>query len=141
MKTFTISAALTLLAATLVHAAPTPAAVEVEARQFAAQITFQGATPEAQFTMSFPADGTVVAISKSCPSPSSGFYYSLSFTPLNIALTIIAANPLSISHIKSAGGATCSFKGIDGSNTIVVGAQTVDVGPPQTQVSGSCRAF
>lgn len=53
----------------------------------------------------------------------------------------VAANPLSISHITSLGGATCSFVGIDGSHTVVVGAQTVDVGPPQTQVSGSCLAF
>ncbi|MCJ1243526.1 hypothetical protein MMC30_000723 [Trapelia coarctata] len=109
MKSFTISAALTLIAAALVHAAP----VEVEARQFAAQITFQGATPEAQFTQSFPGDGTVVQIT----------------------------NPLSISHISSLGGATCAFYGIDGSHTILVGAQTVDVGPPQTQISGVCRSF
>lgn len=53
----------------------------------------------------------------------------------------MADNPLSISHIRSAGGAVCSFHGIDGSDTVVVGAQTVDVGPPQTQVSGSCRAL
>ena len=29
----------------------------------------------------------------------------------------------------------------DGSDSVVVGAQTVDVGPPQTQLSGSCRAL
>jgi hypothetical protein len=53
----------------------------------------------------------------------------------------ITANPLSISHIVSAGGATCTFHGIDGSVTTTVGTQTVDVGPPQTQISGSCSAF
>ena len=41
----------------------------------------------------------------------------------------------------SEGGATCGFLGIDGSQTTVVGAQTVDVGPPQTQISGSCLAL
>ena len=56
-------------------------------------------------------------------------------------LTASPDNPLSISHIKSEGGATCTFFGIDGSVTTVVGAQTVDVGPPQTQVSGSCLAL
>jgi len=65
MKTFTISAALTLLAAALVQAAP----VEIEARYYAAQITFHGATPEAQFTQSFPGDGSIVYISESCQSP------------------------------------------------------------------------
>ncbi len=55
--------------------------------------------------------------------------------------TTIAANPLSISHISSAGGASCTLFGVDGSKTTVVGADTVDVGPPQTQVSGSCLAL
>jgi len=59
----------------------------------------------------------------------------------NLPLTSLTANPLSISKITSLGGATCSFRGIDGSNTFLVGAQTVDVGPPQTQVAGSCRKF
>ncbi|KAH6675157.1 hypothetical protein B0J14DRAFT_589092 [Halenospora varia] len=85
-----------------------------EKRQFQAQIIFEGAPPDvAQFTMSVPTDGSVFAIT----------------------------NPLSISHIQSLGGATCSFVGSDGSHTVVVGAQTVDVGPPQTQISGSCLAF
>ena len=57
------------------------------------------------------------------------------------SLNLITANPLSISYIESAGGATCTFFGIDGSQTTVVGAQTVPVGPPQTQVSGSCLAL
>ncbi|KAH8647448.1 hypothetical protein BGZ60DRAFT_535334 [Tricladium varicosporioides] len=85
-----------------------------EKRQFQAQIIFQGAPPEvAQFSMSVPTDGSVFTIT----------------------------NPLSISHIQSLGGATCSFFGIDESHTIIVGAQTVDVGPPQTQILGSCLAF
>jgi len=108
MKSFIISTAAALFL-TLTYAAPTPQGPV----QFLAQITFEGATPEAYFTQSVPTDGSV-------------FYIT---------------NPLSISHINSQGGATCVFNGIDGSVTEVVGAQTVDVGPPQTQISGSCEAF
>ncbi|KAL8962896.1 MAG: hypothetical protein Q9193_000773 [Seirophora villosa] len=89
-----------------------PATTPHEARQFQAQITFIGAA-DGVFYQSVPTDGSVFSIS----------------------------NPLSVSMIRSAGGATCTFNGIDGSSTTVVGAQTVDVGPPQTQISGSCRAF
>jgi hypothetical protein len=46
---------------------------------------------------------------------------------------------LSFSSITSAGGAECTFYGIDGSVTEVDGAETVDIGPPQTQVSGTCE--
>ncbi|KAL1847171.1 hypothetical protein Plec18167_002014 [Paecilomyces lecythidis] len=87
-------------------------AAPAEKKQFSAEITFIGAAG-ASFSQSFVADGSSIAIT----------------------------NPLSISHISSDGGATCSFKGVDGSNTVVVGAETVDVGPPQTQVSGSCLAL
>ncbi|KAJ9265969.1 hypothetical protein DTO212C5_6530 [Paecilomyces variotii] len=88
-------------------------ACPMEKKHFSAEITFIGAAG-ASFTQSFIVDGS------------------------NVAIT----NPLSISHISSAaGGAKCTFKGIDGSNTVTVGAETVDVGPPQTQVSGSCWAL
>ncbi|KAF6230585.1 hypothetical protein HO173_011122 [Letharia columbiana] len=108
MKAFTISTFLFLLASQL-HAAPSSSA-----RQFQAQLTFQGAPPAAAFfTLSVPTDGSVFEIS----------------------------NVLSVSHISSAGGASCTLFGIDGSTTTVVGADTVDVGPPQTQVSGSCLAL
>ncbi|KAE8377144.1 hypothetical protein BDV26DRAFT_219770 [Aspergillus bertholletiae] len=74
-------------------------------------ITFIGAA-NAQFTQDFPTDGTGVGIS----------------------------NPLSISHIASStDGVTCSFEGIDHSHTVVSGQETVDVGPPQTQVFGVCN--
>lgn len=56
-------------------------------------------------------------------------------------LIITVGERLSVSHIKSEGGATCTFYGTEGSVTTVVGAQTVDVGPPQPQASGVCRAF
>jgi len=122
MKSFTISAALTLLAAALVHAAPV-----VEARTFAAQITFEGATPEAQFTQYFPVDGTVVKICKSSTSPVGRVYcwrhpVTYIFIPRttkkwDTLLISITDNPLSISHIKSLGGAVCSFVGIDGTVT------------------------
>ncbi|KAL2044814.1 hypothetical protein N7G274_002589 [Stereocaulon virgatum] len=97
--------------ATSVYGAP--ASSKAEARQFQALITFNGADPNAYFTQSVPTDGSTFSI----------------------------YNPLSVTSITSAGGATCTFYGIDGSQTVVVGAQTVPVGPPQTQVSGSCRAF
>ncbi|KAG7008682.1 hypothetical protein G7Y79_00004g012660 [Physcia stellaris] len=109
MKAFTISAAVAVLLAQA-HASP----MKAEARQFQAQLTFEGAPPQAAaFTVSIPADGT----------------------------SFIILNPLSISHISSLGGATCTFFGIDGSETTVVGAQTVDVGPPQTQTFGACRTL
>lgn len=48
---------------------------------------------------------------------------------------------LSISHISSADASVqCTFHGIDNSVTTVSGAELVDVGPPQTQISGSCSA-
>lgn len=47
---------------------------------------------------------------------------------------------MSISHISSAdGNVQCTFNGIDNSVTTTDGAGTVDVGPPQTQISGSCN--
>ncbi|KAG0648898.1 hypothetical protein D0Z07_4993 [Hyphodiscus hymeniophilus] len=102
----------TITALATLLAAAAQAAPRAQPRQFQAQITFEGAAG-AEFSMSVPTDGSVFPIS----------------------------DPLSISHIESLGGATCSFVGIDGSHTVVVGAQSVDVGPPQTQVSGSCLAF
>ncbi|KAL3259191.1 hypothetical protein ABHI18_005445 [Aspergillus niger] len=75
-------------------------------------ITFVGAA-NAQFQQQFPTNGASTKIS----------------------------NPLSISHITSnTGGIHCTFNGIDNSVTTINGAQTVDVGPPQTQISGTCRA-
>lgn len=50
-------------------------------------------------------------------------------------------NELSVSQITSLGGASCTFFGSEGSITTVVGAHTVNVGPPQPQVSGSCLAL
>ena len=47
-------------------------------------------------------------------------------------------NTLSVSKISSPGGAECTFFGIDGSHTFIFGEETVDVGPPQAQVSGVC---
>lgn len=56
-----------------------------------------------------------------------------------ITLTFLA-NPLSISHISSStNGVFCTFHGVDNSVTAVNGAESVDVGPPQTQTSGSCQ--
>ncbi|MCJ1423115.1 hypothetical protein MMC29_000996 [Sticta canariensis] len=107
MKTFTISAAVALLAA-FAQAVPAPATTVVPN----VQITFEGADYAALYTLSFPLDGTTVQIN----------------------------NDLSISYIQSAGGAICTFYGSHGSVTTVTGTAPVVVGPPQPQVSGSCRA-
>lgn len=51
-------------------------------------------------------------------------------------------NVLSISHIEmDAAGVMCTFNGIDHSVTSLSGAQLVDVGPPQTQISGTCQTM
>lgn len=49
-----------------------------------------------------------------------------------------ADNDKSVSKISSAGGGVCTFTGIDGSETTVVGDEEEDVGPPQVQKSGVC---
>ncbi len=55
-----------------------------------------------------------------------------------LALIVRADNTLSVSQISSPGGAACTFFGVDGSDTFIYGEETVDVGPPQAQVSGVC---
>lgn len=93
-----------------------------------AWVTFIGAA-DAQFSQGFPTDGEWVQISTSL---------SPNILHPDAALTS-TANPLSISHIQSdAAGVTCVFNGIDKSVTTVSGG-LVDVGPPQTQISGSCH--
>lgn len=141
MKLFAASAALALLA-TMVQAVPTPA--DTVARYFSIQVTFQGAA-NAEFTQSFPADGRLVTISMlhflSISLRSFAIYPQSTASYISSNLSPSLDNPLSISHIVSTGGGTCTFYGIDRSVTTTVGAQTVDVGPPQTQVRGACRAF
>lgn len=105
---------LTILTTLFLLATDLHAAPTFNTRQFQAQLTLQGAPPSAAFyTLSVPTDNSVFTIS----------------------------NPLSISHIVLAGGASCTLFGSEGSSTTVVGANTVDVGPPQPQVSGSCSAL
>ena len=102
----------------LSHAAP----FEAKARQFFTDVIFQGAPPEAAFfTQSFPVDGSLIIIGISTPQKTD--------------------DPLSISHIEVVDGVYCIFYGIDGSTTVVQGPGVVDVGPPQTQVSGQCFYF
>ncbi|KAK2760830.1 hypothetical protein FQN54_002069 [Arachnomyces sp. PD_36] len=51
-------------------------------------------------------------------------------------------NDLSITYISvEAGAGSCTFYGVDGSVTTVNGGGRVPVGPPQTQISGSCHGF
>ncbi|KAL5361680.1 hypothetical protein BJX96DRAFT_152553 [Aspergillus floccosus] len=81
-------------------------------KRFDVTVTFHGAA-DASYTRHIPADGRTVTLN----------------------------DVLSISKISSTGGATCTFHGVDGSVTTVNGAQTVDVGPPQTQTWGTCTAW
>ncbi|CDM26308.1 hypothetical protein DTO013E5_7775 [Penicillium roqueforti] len=91
--------------------AATASAIPVKQRDHQVEITFIGAA-NAQFTQSISTDGSTVSIE----------------------------NPLSISHISSnTAGVQCTFDGIDQSVTIVNGAELVDVGPPQTQITASCQ--
>lgn len=56
-------------------------------------------------------------------------------------LIMLTGNPLSVSNIsitEDSTGVTCTFFGIDGSQTVVSFGETVDVGPPQAQVSAVC---
>ena len=54
-------------------------------------------------------------------------------------LILIIANPLSVTTITSPGGGFCNFEGVDGSENVIFGEDTVTVAPPQAQVSGSCQ--
>jgi hypothetical protein len=163
MKSMVISAFALLAAFT--QAAPAP--IQNLAPREIVEITFEGATPSAYFIEGFPTNGEVVAICKF----SLHTFYSLFMTPSNFTIFLTSnsfnppsffrlintqshmfktwtvtlmrsiANVLSISHISSPGGASCTFYGIDGSVTKVTGTELVDVGPPQTQISGSCWAI
>ncbi len=150
MKTLTLGFAL-LYVTTLIYAAPRS---NQEPRQFEASITFLGAGPGPPFYFqAFPTDDTIHKISKHPVSlippdmlaiPRKPKYYSVIalLVPcsygLNWVLNIHTDNTLSVSHISSPGGAACTFFGIDGSDTFIFGEETVDVGPPQAQVSGIC---
>lgn len=115
-----------------VACATTASAIPVKPRHGQVEITFVGAA-NAQFTQSFPSDGSTVSIGRLL------FIASSQVKPYDINLTS-SGNPLSISHISSStAGIQCTFNGIDHSVTMVHGAQWVDVGPPQTQVTGSCQ--
>lgn len=64
----------------------------------------------------------------------------LVLVPISQLIQNPSGDPLSISHISSSTtGIQCTFNGIDQSMTTVTGAELVDVGPPQTQVSASCH--
>ena len=55
-------------------------------------------------------------------------------------LIMFTDNSLSVSSIYNVGGAICTFFSLDGSSTFVRDGATVEVGPPQPQVSGICDA-
>lgn len=109
-------------------APPTPRGTNPEPTGDQVHVTFIGAA-DAQFTQSFPSSGEWVQISMSI------YIFRNAQTKTLIGI----ANPLSISHIQTGTeGVTCVFNGVDNSVTTVIGTQLVDVGPPQTQISGSC---
>ena len=54
-------------------------------------------------------------------------------------LTLMIANPLSVTTITSNGGGFCDIIAVDGSDYVIVGEDTVTVGPPQPFKFGSCQ--
>ena len=106
-----------ILAATLFAglalAAPAPAANPVpsaEKRAFQVSITFH--SPDGtSFSQLFPADNSVHDVSNQVKT---------------------------ISSISSPGGGFCTFRGADGSSTVVYSEADEPVNPPQPQLSGSC---
>lgn len=110
------------------HSSPAPPSTPGSTGGDQVHVTFLGAA-NAQFTQSFPSNGESVKIGMSI--------YIFRYKQTKTLISIV--NPLSISHIQTdTKGVTCVFNGIDHSVTTVIGTQLVDVGPPQTQVSGSC---
>ena len=146
MKAFAISTFLFLLAAKL-NAAPANNPREPEVT-----LTFEGAA-DASYTLIEPADGSIFYIGIQ-PAPFSDSTllattndalsrllrtFLLKFPRTCIRLTCtITDNPLSVSHISLDGNAACTLHGIDDSVTTVTDGETVDVGPPQTQIWGTC---
>jgi hypothetical protein len=126
MKTTIISVVIAGLFA-VASAAP---ASGIQARQSSVTITFYAAA--AEFTQSFPTDGSTQPIS---------MWHSFVSEDKPSLTIMILANNLSVNLIEGgAAGITCTFDGINGSVTTVVGTETEPVGPPQTQISGSCAA-
>jgi hypothetical protein len=102
-------------------------AAPLEARNSRLVLIFQGATPEASYTVEPPSDGTLFAICKFSSPP-----FSTSFA--KVYVNVSADHPeISVSHITLYGAGQCTIDGVDGSRTTVRISQTVDVGPPQVQ--------
>ena len=127
MKLSTISFIAALAAVTT--ASPVP-----DGKHASAHITFTGAA-DGEFTQDFKTDGSSQKISMFpfCCLPAVKIEHSRNGTDC-------LANPLSISKISAPNGVNCAFLGVDGKVTTVEGPSTVDVGPPQTQVTGTCHA-
>ncbi|MCJ1272190.1 hypothetical protein MMC22_012098 [Lobaria immixta] len=133
MKAFTISSAVALLAAAA-HAAPAQVALS-RAASAPALAPAQGMIMSTTITVSYGTLASEATIRFEGADPDA--YFDEEF-PLSGKSTQIQ-NRLSVSHIKGASGAKCVFHGVDGSVTHTEGDRTVDVGPPQTQLSGSCK--
>ena len=149
MKSSTISLAFLHLAS-LCYGAPGSAYVKARQEGFEATITFQGAGPNPpEYTLTVPCDESTFTTSKllsSVPLTKPNVFRNVSSQDLRNdirkVLIPILDNPLSVSHIIANDTRTClcTFNGIDGSITTMLGDGEVDVGPPQTQVSGNCGA-
>lgn len=115
-------------------AAVTTASPVPDSKHASAHITFIGAA-DGEFTQNFKTDGSSQKISMFA-------FYCLPTVKIELSRngTDCLANPLSISKISAPSGVTCAFLGVDGQVTTVDGPSTVDVGPPQTQVTGTCHA-
>lgn len=164
MKSTIISLALSLL---LPLSTAAPSSNPLSARQTNGAL-FQGAAGASFVIDNVPQDNTIFNIStsihpyspQSYQSPINGtylasprpLYENLDTSPdpphcskhiANPNTPSLTANPLSISYISTTVPAVCTFHGIDGSSTTVVGddGQNVAVGPPQTQLWGACLAF
>ncbi|MCJ1290268.1 hypothetical protein MMC34_001804 [Xylographa carneopallida] len=86
-----------------------PTATQSFPDEFKVGLTFYGAAG-ASYDMSAPTDDTAYPIT----------------------------NPLSVSSISSGGGGNCNFFGGEGGEGFLPNAGTVEISPPQTQVSVIC---
>lgn len=70
--------------------------------------------------------------SSTCDTP---YFVTLTFYPAKIV-----ANPISVDQIAQTGSANCAFKGVDGAQLAILGANTgATLAPPQTLTTGSCQ--
>lgn len=113
------------------------------------QLTFTGAG--AKFDVNAPVDGSSFQIRTSVlgftmpppsPLPPNSFPQKLPMylDKVSDQATWETASSISVDHIAQAGSASCEFKGVNGAQLAILGANNAaTLAPPQTVVSGSCR--